>query len=1577
MSYLLWKHYWDDDVDKFRRLLAPAGYSAQAASRSPNVGSGGSSAFATSPRGVVRSRKGPNAVPGGGSNRHGSAALGKVEVNSRDHAGLTLLLRAASSTSENAVAFVQALLDHPATDLYAQDPESGWNALHRALYTGNIAIARLLLEKERQNLSGLTIGASAAKIGLLIKTKDHEGNSPFDVYNSTIGIRDLRTENIEQRRDDDSETEDLAHSSGDFSGASDLQSLFLGNELFTFGSNKNLTLGLGDEDDRHFPERVSLKRPDHLLQRFFAEYQEAPGTTAPSSSLDMDKIPAAILARPLLVQDAVLSKLHSAILTTDPVSNLYVCGVGRGGRLGLGDENTRFTFCPVQGGLADKKVAHVALGQNHSMAVADNGELWTWGSNEHSQLGYALPTPASADETPCSTTPRQVFGTLKKEIMSGVAASAIHSVAFTGSSLYCWGKNVGQLALMDADSRSLEIQTVPRRVAASLFSSPIVMVSAIDKATTCLLANHTVCVFTGYGYNIVKFPFGETIGNAGLGSICMSSRYEPGRTEIHAIASGGDTIAATTGRGDLFTMTLNRVDANSTAQSSTTNPSKIKGAVTQPQCIWTARKDGVRSFGVSEHGSVIISTHSGAVWTRVKRSKAKDAFTDGPVEMRRKDYKFQRIPNITNVVTVRSSAFGAFCAIRRDSDVMRQQINIGQPTLLEDISSLCCLRDFEASEPEKGDYDILKISRPELVKARIGSIAYEILQSPDLEADLQRLLTSLSYQEGAFDVLLCSSTLPGLAVPIHAWILGARSVVFRRTLRQFRQKGELEEDSIVQIAERGGKLLVTFAGLDLLSVLNLVLYCYCDRIIPAWEFGRQAPALAYRYRQVRSELMRISTQLKMADLEAAVRMQTLPRSSIANDFRTAIRERTYFDDGDAVVQLEGAEIPVHTALIRQRCPWFEGLFHGRSGGMWLAQRRQDEGEGERVQVDLQDVDPRTFRFILEYIYGDVGPEMFDKVVLPDFDDFIDLVMDVLHVADELLLDRLSQICQQVLGRYVNTRSIAPMLNAVSPYAITEFKDAGLEYVCLQMENMLENHLLDDLEDDLMTDLDAVVRENQTARYPFVRSGRSELLLHEKYPDLAADIDEERQRRVKEMAYKSRHRDDERKLSSSLKGRAGSLDETLAMTRTPDRRRRGSRASRNEPFSPDLRPKDSRVDLMFEMDEGEESSVLSSPLATPSKNAKSDAAMESIQLDDAARAQTGSMGPDVAAAAGSAVASPPSIRYPQTPSTPPRTSPDLPSPGSSSAMSPWARAPALPTTKLDLRQIMSESSVPSSALAAGLAAQRSKDAASRLTNTKVSQKERKRQQQEQAHASQTEESKPEAQAAWQQVPAASRPAPWQRTPSAPKTSLKDVMSASASKPSAPLPNKPLVAAEALAKSIPRRTASPDTRFSGQARTASYSGGPGRPSPRMNTSDEKSRPLVPHSKTYMPTRSQAESTLGLSLDDIILREQRERDSVKEAMAKRSLQEIQQEQEFQEWWDQESRRTQEEESRRAARESGRGKETKEGRGKPKARGGRGNAGRARGSESGGPRRAGAVGGEAKAAATPGNEGKGKGRG
>ena len=1048
MSTLLWKYYFENDVDNFRQVLARATYNASAHStkgggggKSGNIGFAGSpgTALGTSPT-LSKYAKGSS----WNSNRALSmpkplahVTLSRADVNWRDSHGVTLLHHIASSTNENASSFAIALLQLPLLDLYVQDEESGWTALHRALYFGNITIARALMDRDIQDATELmAIGMSHA-VGGLIKIKDREGNSPFDVYGATITVRNIRQDSsapLLAGSQDDEDGEMAQGISGDTNEGDGPKRVVAprtridGDEVFFFGSNKNFTLGFGDEDDRQFPERIYLKRPEELLRRLHHEYvahNPGPGAQARGESrspTQTDQLPAIIQYCPVVIQDVQLSKLHSAVLTTDPEANLYMCGFGKGGRLGSGDQATRFGFiCVRGGGLSSRKVIHVALGQNHTIAISSEGETFTWGNNGHGQLGYAPNTPTTTDKEPIQLLPRQVFGPLKRELVVGAAASSIHTVVHTANSLFTFGKNEGQLGLFDADARSLAIQNTPRKVAASLFSSYITSVSAIDKATICLLENHDVWVFSNYGYAKISFPL-EAFSNYFLKSL-WGARAEGAENHICKITSGGETICAMSSMGDVFTVHVSqKVDA-SNATSSTTNPSKIRLALSIPQRVWSLKKGhmAVRDVDVSQDGSIIICTKSGSVWRRVKRAKIKDASAAGLAEYKAKDYKFSRVPGLTSIIAVRSSTFGAYAAVRRDCDVLKTQVEVESKTLWKDLYPLLPFHGFadEDSETEDPTPRFWKASQPN----DVATIRRAVLSMPDLEEKMASYLNdSLGSKEATYSARL-GTTLSDVRIPIHDFVLGARSESMRRGLAVFRKDYFFSIPEVMTIEyDSEGRTLILFQGLDFITILNLVLYLYTDTVVDVWHHVRHAPSSAFRYRQVRTELMKVASSLEMRKLEQAARVMTEPPKSLHEDFEFAILQPGYFDNGDVEVELDGKNVKVHSALMCQRCLFFEGLFEGRAAGLWLSSRREQLKETEEaIKVDLKHVEPCAFHFVLRHIYADTQEEMFDDVVTSDSDAFLDLVLEVLSIANELMLDRLAQCCQKVLGQYGMSR----------------------------------------------------------------------------------------------------------------------------------------------------------------------------------------------------------------------------------------------------------------------------------------------------------------------------------------------------------------------------------------------------------------------------------------------------------------------------------------------------------------------------------------------------------------------------
>ncbi|OMP88588.1 BTB/POZ domain-containing protein 1 [Diplodia seriata] len=1611
MSGYLWKYYLEDDVGAFRHLLegtasfarpsAPrinTGASFGQASPAAFIGSPGS--LGTSPTLTTRARRDFGGTP------RSATGLTRADVNSKDANGLTLLHHAASSTSANALGFATALLEHPLTDLYAQDLENGWTALHRAFYFGNVAIARSIMDRDVLDALGHGSSGVVQHAGGLVKIKDKEGNGPLDLFAATIADRTLRPEENSAADAFGEDDDDFGYDdSGDGEDRPARRKLapvmdIHGDELFTFGSNRNVTLGFGDEDDRQFPERIILRRPDHLLRRFYREHLERKqqdwantdsvndwSPLASIHSMPVSDLPTVIRSTPLLIQDVKMSKLSTAVLTTDPESNLYMCGHGPGGRVGTGDETTRFQFTCIEGGaLAKKKVIAVALGQNHSLALSDEGEIFSWGNNGYGQLGYGLPKTLK-DEDPVQLLPRQIFGPLKKEIVVGVAASRIHSVAHTSSSLYTFGKNEGQLGIVDSDARSLESQVTPRKVAASLFSSPIKSVSAIERATVCLLENHEVWVFANYGYAKVSFPL-DGFSNYFLKQSFLTTKYDTTPNRICKVTAGGDNISALSTNGEIYTVAVSkRSESGQDSTASTTNPSKIRGALSQPYRIWSLKKGDMaaRDVDVDQDGSVILTTQAGTVWRRVKRAKIKDATASGTGEYKPKDYKFLRVPGLTRVTAVRASAFGAYAAVRKDCDVTKTQVQVDSPTLWDDVFPLLPFGDW-ATQDDGLDDDV-QASEIQLLTRRA-------LESKDFEQDLKDALFGIDEDDETFDMVI-GSTVSEVRIPVHQWIFAGRSKVLRQGLAEFQHTGTFSLPEVLSLDQDDrGRTLLVLQGIDVLAMFNFVLYFYTDNIVDFWHYTRQYPKLAFRYRQVRTELMKLSSKLELRQLEPAVRQMVRPKRSLTMDMELAIKDPAFFDNGDVILELADSELRVHSALMVQRCPFFEGMFKGRAAGLWLAGRREASSDpSEAIRIDLKHIELHIFELVLRHLYADAGDELFDDFVSDNFgeflalNEFLDHVMDVLSVANELMLDRLSQVCQQVIGRYVNVRNICQLLNALSPCSVTEFKDAGLEYICLSLEAVLQNGVLDELDEDLILELDQIVRENQVACLPIAKSGRAEALLFEKYPELAEQIDRRRRAKVDAIMLQSKYADSPARLSTSLK--AGSYDDQSSPMQQKSRRRSAKdfKAAQESPtLAPALKGKGSVADLMFDMDDDvdPESNELDPDASRSMKSptAALGGAVQDVSLGlptsspwQIPKAASKREGPD------SAIASPLSHtpRSLGTPLDSITTSITRP------ADKPWGTTP-LKTSKLDMKDIMAEtSSTQPSNISLALSAQAKDDRSTgSFAATKLSQKERKKLQQQAGKA----EASVGSPVNNEPRPAAS---PWQMKPPAAKVALKDVMSSTSPTPTQqeqqqqqqqPAKVRPnLTMRQTIANNGPASkpksanavptapTSAPSLPQSSPSsnKNVTPASGKGFAIPRPDA-PSSSTPAIPQSIRHISAPSHSEASLSMGLADILSMQQAEKESIAAAAAKRSLQEIQQEQEFQEWWDKESRRVMEEERDRARREK---KDTS-------ARAGAGSSSKKTGKKAKGEQKAATVGGdESTAHAKAGGAGAKKGNG
>ncbi|CAP80715.1 Pc12g10880 [Penicillium rubens Wisconsin 54-1255] len=1479
MSNKLWEYFIQDDVERFQRSLANATFAGPRAAG----GSGGTSRAATnlssktgSPGSMIASSPNPprskkntesspsSSVPDRTAFPRGSANLSRADVNARDHYGRTLLHHVASSSKPTAFKFAHALLEIRFIDIYAQDWESGWTALHRALYAGNATIALALMARDLQDMTDFSKGGNTSHpSGGLIKIKDREGCSPFDVFGATIRARDIK------HLSEKSALKGTVNISAD--------------EVFTLGSNKNLNLGLGDQDDRQFPERISLKRPEHLLRRFYREYQEKLEHLGLEDSAPKSKsteLPTLIRNKPMKLQDIIMSKLHTAIITDDPEANLFMCGFGPGGRLGTGDESTRFTFvCIETGGLEGKKVVSAALGQDHSLAITEQGEIFSWGSNKFGQLGYGLPRTSNKNDIPVQTTPRQIFNPFKKETILGAAASSIHSVVFSTSGLYTFGKNEGQLGLVDSDARSLEVQTTPRRVGASLFSCPIKMVSAIDRATSVLLQNHEVWVFSSYGYSKLSFPL--EVSSRFIRDSFMATRYDKTANRVVRIVCGGNTICALSSSGDVFTVQVNQSD-NSPVSTSTTNPAKIRNSLSAPVRAWSVKKSymAASDVDVGQDGSIIICTTSGSAWRKERRTKNKEGAS--------KEYKFARIPGLSRAVAVRSNAFGAYAIAQRECEVTREQIHVGQSSLWDDMLPLS---PFTMPVMEELD-SILDddAQNVPLVLSSGKSIQRAILSSSDVENQFLPVWT-----EGTVWV---TSSLSDSSIPVHEFLIAGRSPVLGKALAEFRRSYYSSVPDVFDIEYgKDGHPQICLQGVDSLTVMNVAFFLYADGILDVWRLAKSSPANSARFRQVRTEVMRVSMQLGLPALERAARLMVEPQRSLKTDMAHAINHSFLFDSADVTVQLKDDTIKVHSQVVCQRCPFFDTLFHGYAGGRWLDSRKAESDQS--VHVDLKHIDRSTFEFVLRYLYADTEERLFDEVRTKDLDDFIDLLLDVMFVANELMIDRLSQVCQKMLGRFVTTRNVCYLLNSIAPCCVTEFKDAALEYICLNLEAMLANRYLEDLDTTLLGELDLICRENQLACWPISRGRNSEEYVFEKYPEIVSSVEADKQRRIDAM---------------TLQSRLGRLEDydvparstpNVKATSSPSVRKGKASVSGESPNvggSPMLKPRQSTGDLMFQMDD--------EALMSPS-NSKGKGAMRGLRFtegipENQSHPDSPALGASVPEAESlgdlgslkDQMSSLPDSLLAQSPSEfRANTRNQKQALASNTPSAPWT-SPMISSSKKDIKDIMGEALQSRvSNLTLGMADRRE---SSGSFVPKISQKERKKRQQQQM----------QEQLAAEQKAKDARQNPWQKPATSSPASLPRLD---------PLPGQSAPASEAVKstqQSMTMRqtvagTPPPNSKPVAtpvQTQRRSVSGNP-QPSPL-------SKPISPQpaiqSIRHIPrpdlSASRSPSSGSYSLSTILLQQQTEKEAIREAAtAKHKMHEIQAEQEFQQWWDQESKRVQ----------------------------------------------------------------------
>ncbi|XP_019343662.1 probable E3 ubiquitin-protein ligase HERC6 isoform X5 [Alligator mississippiensis] len=224
-------------------------------------------------------------------------------------------------------------------------------------------------------------------------------------------------------------------------------------------------------------------------------------------------------------------KEHSLAVSNE--GKVFSWGAGSEGQLGTGEFEEQ-SFIPKKiDGLSNHRVLQVTCGHYHSLALTQDGRVFSWGQNGHGQLGLGKEFPSQA-------IPQQVVS-LNGIPLAQVAAGGAHSFALSLSGVvYGWGRNSArQLGLSQANTKEQVFK--PWSVAA-LKSIGVIYIGCGDEHTAVLTQDGSVFTFgdnsagqLGHHFSAVKTGPQKVEGIDGPVSHLACGSYH---TLVYVSASG-------------------------------------------------------------------------------------------------------------------------------------------------------------------------------------------------------------------------------------------------------------------------------------------------------------------------------------------------------------------------------------------------------------------------------------------------------------------------------------------------------------------------------------------------------------------------------------------------------------------------------------------------------------------------------------------------------------------------------------------------------------------------------------------------------------------------------------------------------------------------------------------------------------------------------------------------------------------------------------------------------------------------------------------------------------------------------
>ncbi|KAK7108349.1 inhibitor of Bruton tyrosine kinase-like [Littorina saxatilis] len=849
---------------------------------------------------------------------------------------------------------VEWLVTERHQDPSQKDKESGWTALHRALFYGQLATARLLVQCNND-----------------LYCRDHEGLGPLDLLvkdrpkHISFGVKDQ-------------------------------------NEVFSWGDNSNLTLGHASEQRRTVPEAVDT------LRRLGVS-----------------------------VKQIVMCKYHTVFLTHG--GQVYTCGHGQGGRLGHGDELAHVTPRLVET-LQNEECVQVAAARDHTLFLTDKNTVYGCGLNDCGQLGLVTTGDKGTNKSLVPT--KMNLKLLKGKPILGVFAGRFHSVVCTADGLYTCGLNAGQIGHPKGEQYQSQLRMVTYLQHKDIV---ITKVASSDAAIVCFTARGDIFLLHEYTCRKIGARWLD------IEKLCLCGGNLDHNSDLDVLREKGGF--------EVKVVMLNSAGKVFMWRSGSPSLKRCHFAIRRQVTVTDIAVNTAGLLLVTDQGEAFTGYPSGKKLAHISKDAGKDNNKEAEfgkislIDLMLKDeveeISLRRLPAIHR-------ASGLACDVKGRNFAIMQALPNGWLTDVPTVSESLIHTEYQQLMEEADLYDAIHdcvvqvgehrwpahmfilASRADYFRKQVPCLATEpdlsdekpVIDVTDVEPDVMEQLLKFIYTD------TCDFLTVGSKVHLtHPQKQGVRNgtshtedadnILFEGKsvsayeVHQHGKKGKNGKEEKRDEKGGGGRQ----RGKDPVKVLQEA----------ARRFG--VKGLSKRLEAVKC----VSGVIQSSGKKLQSPHIKYERTKLGELYDVCIRA----DDSTT--------IQCHKCVLAARLEYF----HSMLGSGWI--------ETSDTQSLSLPIPGDILEILLDFVYQD------ESSVVAETQD-LELVCNVLVVADQLLVERLKEMCEVALTSQMTLRNVGELLEIATAYNASQLRLACQQFITLNLPVLLESRSLDMVGDDTMQEL---------------------------------------------------------------------------------------------------------------------------------------------------------------------------------------------------------------------------------------------------------------------------------------------------------------------------------------------------------------------------------------------------------------------------------------------------------------------------------------------------------------------------